>query len=63
MNKPPTGPEFEPEDVDRLISRFNRSADPEKRQELDDALKSEKERFAQTRTEGRAIISPEGRER
>ena len=45
MNKPPPGPEFEPADVDRLIARFNRAADPDKRQELDSALEGEKERF------------------
>jgi hypothetical protein len=45
MNKPPTGPEFEPEDVDRLIFRFNQSADPNKRRELADTLEGEKEHF------------------
>jgi hypothetical protein len=45
MNKPPTGPEIEPEDVDRLIAKFNRSAEPEKRSELDEGLRAWKEKF------------------
>ena len=60
MNKPPPGPEFQPEDVDRLISKFNRQADPEKRRSLDEALTGEKERFnEQERSREAQTRSPE----
>ena len=52
--KNPPGPEFQPEDADRLIAAFNRQADPEKRQALDETLLAEKKRFEDLQRERNA---------
>jgi len=43
--KTPSGPEFQPEEVDRLIAHFNHRADPDQRRSLDEMLRGEKEHF------------------
>ena len=43
--KPPNGPQIEPQEVDRLISSSGRKPEPERSQEIQDALSSWKEKF------------------
>lgn len=42
---PPNGPQIEPQEIDRLISNFGKKPEPERSQEIQDALSSWKEKF------------------